>query len=101
MAFVKVAPVPPEPGDPVLEVMLADLPIALCRIAGEWRAIGGVCPHRGGPLAHGALEGEHLLCPWHAWAFHTATGANDFDPTCRVATYDVKVEDGALWVDVA
>lgn len=101
MAFVKVAPVPPAQADAVLEVMLADQPVALCRIAGEWRAIGGVCPHRGGPLAHGALEGEHLLCPWHAWAFHTATGANDFDPTCRVATYDVKVDDGALWVDVA
>ena len=101
MPFVKVAAVPPAHADATLEVMAGGQPVALCRIQGEWRAIGGVCPHRGGPLAYGALEGEHLLCPWHAWAFHTATGANDFDPTFRVATYDVKVEDGAIWIDLA
>lgn len=100
MPFVKVAALPDHAG-PVFEVMFGDLPIALCRVGNEWRAMSGVCPHRGGPLAHGALEGEHLLCPWHAWAFHTATGAHDFDPTCRVATYEVKIEDGSLWVDLA
>ncbi|HCC56879.1 MAG TPA: hypothetical protein DEQ47_06375 [Solibacterales bacterium] len=100
MSFVKVAALP-DHADPVFEVVGEGRPIALCRIDNEWRAIGGVCPHRGGPLGHGALEGEHLLCPWHAWAFHTATGANDFDPTCRVATYDVKVENGEIWIDLA
>lgn len=101
MPFIRVAAAPPAHAGPVMEVMVAGQPIALCHVDGEWRAMGGVCPHRGGPLGGGALEGEHLICPWHAWAFHTATGANDFDQACRVATYDVKIEGGEIWIDLA
>jgi len=23
------------------------------------------CPHRGGPLTHGACDGQRVVCPWH------------------------------------
>jgi nitrite reductase (NADH) small subunit len=37
-------------------------------------ALQNECPHRGGPLGQGWLEGEAVVCPWHSWAFNTHTG---------------------------
>jgi nitrite reductase/ring-hydroxylating ferredoxin subunit len=99
MAFVKVATLAEIPPGSVTEVMVEGKPVALCNVGGTVRALDGVCPHHGGPLGQGAMNGEHVTCPWHAWEFHSATGENDFDPSIRVATYAVKVEGGEIWVE--
>lgn len=49
----------------------------LCNVAGEIYALDGICPHRGAPLAHGALHDHTLVCPWHAWEFDCRTGEGD------------------------
>jgi nitrite reductase/ring-hydroxylating ferredoxin subunit len=99
MAFVRLYSLAKLPPDDVVEVMMGGIPIALCNIGGEIRAVGGICPHHGGPLGHGAINGENVVCPWHAWEFSTLTGCNDFDPTTRVATYPVRVEGDDILVD--
>jgi len=99
MAFVKVLSLAELPPDSVVEVMVGGFPIAVCHAGGEVRALGGICPHQGGPLGQGAINGENVTCPWHAWEFNCATGENDFDPETRVRTYPVKIEGSDILVD--
>jgi nitrite reductase (NADH) small subunit len=80
------------PPDSVTEVRVADYPYAICNVGGTLRALSGVCIHRGGPLGEGQLHDGHVVCPFHLWEFDCATGEYDFDPTKRVATYEVKLE---------
>jgi nitrite reductase (NADH) small subunit len=99
MAFVKLYSLAKLPPGSVMEVMAGGLPIALCNVAGEIRALGGICPHHGGPLGQGAMNGENVVCPWHAWEFSCVTGRNDFNPDTRVPVYAVRLDGDDILVD--
>jgi len=99
MAFVKVGSLAKLPPDDVAEVMVGGTTIALCHTTTGLHAIGGICPHQGGPLGHGAINGGNVVCPWHAWEFDCETGRNDFDPDTRVPTYPVRIEGDDILVD--
>lgn len=100
MAFVKVAMLRELPPGSLIEAMVGDRAIAICNIKGELHALDGTCPHRGGPLGQGAVNGDSITCPWHAWDFDCRTGENDFDPRQKVAVFAVKEENGSVFVDV-
>jgi len=68
--------------------------IAVFRLTdGSVRALGAVCPHAGGPLADGLIDGEVVVCPLHNNTFELASGCS---PTGQpsVPTYPVRVEEG-------
>ena len=65
------------------------------------RALSGVCPHQGGPLGEGALNGEIITCPWHMWEFHSRTGACQFNERLVIPTYPVRVEGSDILVEIA
>ena len=75
--------------------------IVLFRIGpDELHAIDNRCPHEGYPLSTGALEDGVLTCEWHNWKFRLCDGV------CLVGGEDVRryplrVEDGAVWLDLA
>lgn len=73
--------------------------IALTWRNGAFHAVSGVCNHVGGPLGQGRLDGDYLVCPWHAWKFHHATGEGEpgYEGD-RVPTHAVKIENGRLLV---
>ncbi|MET0694769.1 MAG: Rieske (2Fe-2S) protein [Propionibacteriaceae bacterium] len=49
--------------------------IAVFRLRdGAVHAVSAVCPHRGGPLADGQIDGQIVLCPLHMNAFELSTG---------------------------
>jgi nitrite reductase/ring-hydroxylating ferredoxin subunit len=98
--FIKVATLSQVPPESVIEVIVGDQPYAICHTGGAVRALSGVCLHRGGPLGQGQIHDGHVLCPYHLWAFDCATGAYDYDSAKRVATFEVKVEDGDILVQV-
>jgi nitrite reductase (NADH) small subunit len=100
MALVKVARVSDIPPGTLVEVMVNGEPYALCHVEGEFRALGGVCPHRGGPIGQGNLHGGRVVCPWHAWEFDSRTGENDYDPSCRLPVYAVAVQNGDVLIDL-
>lgn len=100
MAFQKLASLNEVPPGSLLEVVRGDDLYALCNVEGEVRALSGVCPHQGGPLGQGALEGSLVTCPFHAWQFDSATGACAFSDALRVPTYPVRVEGGEILVDL-
>ena len=65
---------------------------------GEFYVIDDTCPHRGGPLGQGHVDGFEVYCPMHGWAFDFRTGACITHPNRRVRSYENSVRDGHLWV---
>ncbi len=62
-------------------------------------AIGNECPHQGGNLCDGWIEGEIVTCPLHGWEFDLRTGVCMTVPGERVPGYRVTVEDGAVHLE--
>jgi nitrite reductase (NADH) small subunit/3-phenylpropionate/trans-cinnamate dioxygenase ferredoxin subunit len=73
-------------------------PIALFHIHDHFYAVNAICPHMGGPLQSGRLEEMVIFCPWHQWSFCIDTGNPDHPGGHRISTYQVKVENGSVWV---
>ncbi len=49
--------------------------VAVVRSAsGRLFVVDDICPHDGGRLADGYVEGERLICSRHNWEFDLATG---------------------------
>ena len=87
-------------GQPTL-VDLDGTRIVLARIGDAVYACGEVCTHRGGPLSQGKLAGTRLACPWHGWMYDVRTGQCLFPGRgASVSTYRVRVEAGAIFVEL-
>ena len=86
--------------DAGLAVKAGDTTIALFRVEGRCYAIANECPHRGGPLAEGDLEGHIVHCPWHGWTWDVRTGLNPRQPDGKVACFPVTIENGSVFVDM-
>ena len=101
MPWTKLATIGELPPGGLIEVERGDDRYALCNVAGEIRAMWGVCPHHGGPLGEGALNGERVTCPWHMWEFDSKTGVCAMNPQIVLATYPVRIEGPDVMVDIA
>src|SRR3990172_11413326 len=75
--------------------------MGLSKVAGVVYARDNRCPHEGGPLGDGELEGATIECPSHQWRFDVRTGAWAHDPSVRAKTYDVRVEHGLIFVEAS
>ncbi len=73
--------------------------IALFNVDGQFFALDNACPHAGGPLADGEIQGSVVTCCWHGWQFDIKTGAGTLNPRSRVSTYPVKVEGSEIYVE--
>jgi nitrite reductase/ring-hydroxylating ferredoxin subunit len=82
------------------EVVAAERVIALFNAGGTFYALDGVCPHQGGPLGQGFLEGCIVTCPWHGWQFDVRTGQHQINPQLVQPRFEVRVEDDWIWVDL-
>lgn len=90
--------------------------VGIVRWDGEVYALANVCTHQRGPLCRGTLsarltasapgtmelddETPVLACPWHGWEFDVRTGRALWDERYAVRTYDARVEDGRVLVEV-
>lgn len=81
-------------------IEIDDRPIVVRNIRGNIQAIENICPHRGGPVGEGDLEGDTIVCPWHGWAFDLTTGQNTMNPAATLIRFPVREEDGYVIVDV-
>ena len=94
---IAVADLPP---GRAAEVAVGGQPVALFNVQGTFHALAGRCPHRGGPLGQGYLDGSRVSCPWHNHTFEVTPGENVVSADLRAARYEVKVEDGRVFVKV-
>lgn len=59
-------------------------------------ALDDRCPHKGGPLSQGIVQGESVTCPLHNWVISLRTGeAQGADQGCT-RTIAVKLQDGRI-----
>ncbi len=91
-SFVKVAAVGEIAEGAVKHIVVHDKPMALARVEGQFYAVNAICPHRGGPLAEGKLNGCVLTCPWHGWTFDVRTGLPDHPGGHSISAYEVREE---------
>ncbi len=100
MAFRPVCTVGQLPPGGLTEVIIDGKQLALCNVDGAIHAMDGVCPHRGGSVGQGALHGNMVVCPWHAWEFDCTTGQYDYNPCIQLTKFPVLVEGGDILVDL-
>lgn len=98
--FKKVAKRGDIPSDTGKQVEVDGREIALFNVGGKICAIKHVCPHQGGPLAEGGLDGNVVTCPWHGWQFDVTTGVCVFNDSIKQETFKVKEEGEDIFVEV-
>ncbi len=89
----------PKPGE-AIEAEANGVAVCLANVEGRLAALDNWCPHRRGPLGQGWVEGEAVVCPWHAWAFSTATGIAEPPENAKVDVFAVKVEGEDVLVEI-
>lgn len=83
------------------EVAVGGKLVCIANVNGTISALDNECPHRGGPLGQGVIEGCKVVCPWHAWAFDLRTGVAEHSPYAKVDVYEVKVDGEEVLVKVS
>lgn len=67
----------------------------------QYFATDGLCTHEQISLADGLVMDEIIECPKHNGRFNYKTGEAKGAPVCvNLRTYAVKVEDGAVFIEV-
>lgn len=83
------------------QVMINGMRIAVFHIRnGEWIAVNGVCPHRGGPVVDSIYGNGHLVCPLHGYSFSVKTGACDNSEIPPLKIYQIENKSGEIRVKV-
>lgn len=74
--------------------------VAVFNLDGKYFAIKDACPHDGGELANGELDGEVIICPRHGARFSIKTGDVLGPPAYEnIQTYLVRVLDGKVLIN--
>jgi len=100
MASVKVARAADVPVGQGRVVQAGAKSLALWNVDGAYHVIDNTCPHRGGPMGDGNLDGRLAICPWHGWRWDVTTGANANNPAVKIACFPIRVVDGDVYVEL-
>ncbi len=80
-------------------VDLDGVAVAVFNLDGEYFAFRDECPHDGGILSNGALDGEVIVCPRHGARFEVRTGTVLGPPAYEdLRMFPVRVTDGRVQV---
>ena len=66
---------------------------------GKVSAISNACAHQNGPLGEGKIIDCLVTCPWHGFQYNVTDGRSPAPFTEMVPTYNLRVENGAVFVD--
>ena len=101
MPFIKIKPLGELPAGSLAQMEINGAAYALCHHPdGTLLVFACLCPHAGGPLGEGNLDGDQIVCPWHGWAFDCKTGVNDFDPDIQLKSYPVEIKEGSIFAEL-
>lgn len=89
--------------------------VMLARVGEKYYAVDNRCPHMGGKLSQGRLEGTIVTCPRHGSQFDLSDGhivrwlkssglisrvSRALKPPESLVTYNVKVEDNRILIEI-
>ena len=77
---------------------VARKPVAIFNVGGTLYALNNICPHLGGPLGAGTLDGTVVTCPYHRMGFDVTTGESADEFGHCVQTYGVRVSGEEVFV---
>jgi 3-phenylpropionate/trans-cinnamate dioxygenase ferredoxin subunit len=103
MAFVKAAAVDEVPKRGLLDLEIDGQKIVLIATGDAYYALEDQCSHEDYPLSDGELmdDDERVECIYHGAKFNVKTGKAVALPAMKpVPSYEVKVEDGDILVDL-
>ena len=90
--FTAVLPLAELPEATPTSAALGATGLVLVRRGDVVYALKETCPHAGGPLAQGHLEGDTIVCPWHGSALRLSDGAVRHGPaTSRQVAYRARI----------
>ena len=98
--WIKIAAADECPPGEAREFVAAGKIIALFHVDGAYHAIDGICPHQGGPLGQGELNGCVVTCPWHGFQFDVRDGRPLTSAQLSHPAFPVKLEGGHVYVDL-
>lgn len=98
--WVRVGTLQECPPGTAREVVAEDRVVALFNVDGTIHALDGICPHQGGPLGKGTLQGTVVTCPWHGWQFDVCTGQHQVNANLHHLRLAVRIEADEIWVDI-
>jgi nitrite reductase (NADH) small subunit len=81
-------------------VEVGDKSIALFRVGDEFHAIENTCPHRGGSLGDGFVDGEKITCPLHGWQFKITSGEGVSPSEAKINSFPVEVRGEEIFIEV-
>jgi nitrite reductase (NADH) small subunit len=90
----------PQPGE-VAGMEAGGRAVCLANVGGALHALENECPHRQGPLGQGWVEGNAVICPWHAWAFDVNSGTAEEPEHAQVKVYAVRQQGEEVEVDLS
>ncbi len=80
-------------------VCLSGERIAIFKYDGKISAVSNACQHQNGPLGEGRVIDGCITCPWHGYQYRPDSGASPPPFTEKIPTFNVKIEDGQIWID--
>jgi 3-phenylpropionate/trans-cinnamate dioxygenase ferredoxin subunit len=97
------------------EILVDGYEVLLARVNDKYYATDNRCPHMGGKLSEGKLEGTMVTCPRHSSQFDLKDGrvvrwlkgsgflslvGKVLKPPHPLATYNVKVQDNKVLIEI-
>lgn len=73
--------------------------VAIFRRGDSLSAVSNLCQHQNGPLGEGKIVDGCIVCPWHGYQYLPESGTSPPPFTEKIATYDVAVRDGMVFVN--
>lgn len=74
--------------------------VVVTRHQGQWGCLDSRCPHQGGPLGEGTIEGAWLRCPWHGYDYDPITGEPPEGFSDAVTCFPVEERDDGVYVSL-
>jgi ferredoxin-nitrite reductase len=73
--------------------------MAVFKSNGKLYGVQNICPHEGGQLCNGWIDGGEVVCPLHGYKFDLKTGACSTNPTLRVKVFHLVAEGEQVIVE--
>ena len=98
LRWYRVAELDELPEGRVKTVVAGSRSLALTHVDGEYGALDNHCPHQGGPLGEGSIEGGLLRCPWHGYDYCPLTGDSPGGFGDSVPTHPIDLREDGIYV---